>query len=304
MSLAILSSLLSAIAALLLVRRLAPPPRRLHGRVQPYQEPTPGGLLPGRTGAVRSVFGPLVQGLADQIGGLLDRSGQSVTAARLRQAGWFRGVPEHEMAVAYRGIQLRSLALWTGGAVLIGLVIEASVSARIVLVGLGFVVGATRTKGRLERAVETRRQQMRVEIYTVNQLLAMRVRVGGGVIQAVKGVVERGSGGVVGELEEALRLHRAGWQGPDAFRRIAELSPEPFCSRTYRLLAMAEERGADLADALLALSEDVRETRREAVKRMATKRRAAMLVPTIAILAPVLILFVVAPLPYLITSWQ
>ncbi|MGD2060479.1 MAG: type II secretion system F family protein, partial [Acidimicrobiia bacterium] len=91
---------------------------------------------------------------------------------------------------------------------------------------------------------------------------------------------------------------------PDAFRRIAELTPEPFCSRTYRLLAAAEERGADLASALLALSEDVRETRRESIKRTATKRRAAMLVPTIAILAPVLILFVAAPLPYLITGWQ
>jgi tight adherence protein C len=109
---------------------------------------------------------------------------------------------------------------------------------------------------------------------------------------------------VVSELAEALRLHRSGWRGPDAFRRIAELTPEPFCSRTYRLLASAEERGADLAGALLSLSEDVRETRREAIKRNATKRRAAMLVPTIAILAPVLILFVAAPLPYLITGWQ
>lgn len=304
MSLVILSSLLTASAALLLMRQIAPPPRRLHDRVQPYQEPTAAGLLASRTGAVRSVFGPLLQGIADNVGRLLDRSGQSVTAARLRQAGWFRGVPEHEMAVAYRVMQLKSLAAWTGGALLVGLVVGAPMSTRIVLIGLGAVVGATRTKGRLERAVETRRQRMRVEIYTVNQLLAMRVRAGGGVIQAVKAIVERGSGGVVGELEEALRLHRAGWQGPDAFRRIAELSPEPFCSRTYRLLAMAEEKGADLADALLALSEDVRETRREAVKRMATKRRAAMLVPTIAILAPVLILFVVAPLPYLITSWQ
>lgn len=304
MSLAILSSLLTAIAALLLMRRLTPPPRRLHHRVHPYQEPTPAGFFPARAGAVRSVFGPIFESLADQVGRLLDRSGQSVTAARLRQAGWFRGVAEREMAVAYRGMQLKSLASWTAGALLVGLAIDASMSTRIVLVVLGGVVGATRTKGRLEKAVEARRQQMRVEIYTVNQLLAMRVRAGGGVIQAVKAVVERGSGGVVGELEEALRLHRAGWQGPDAFRRIAELSPEPFCSRTYRLLAMAEEKGADLAEALLALSEDVRETRREAVKRMATKRRAAMLVPTIAILAPVLILFVVAPLPYLITSWQ
>jgi Flp pilus assembly protein TadB len=145
---------------------------------------------------------------------------------------------------------------------------------------------------------------MRIEIYTVNQLLAMRIRAGGGVIQAVKAITKRGSGEVVSELEEALRLHRAGWAGADAFRRIADLSPEPFCTRTYRLLAAAEERGADLAAALLALSEDVRETRREALKRSGTRRRAAMLVPTIAILAPVLILFVAAPLPYLITSWQ
>jgi hypothetical protein len=70
------------------------------------------------------------------------------------------------------------------------------------------------------------------------------------------------------------------------------------------MLASAEERGVDLGRALLSLSEDVRETRRESIKRTATKRRAAMLIPTIAILAPVLILFVAAPLPYLITGWQ
>ncbi|HET8738453.1 MAG TPA: type II secretion system F family protein, partial [Acidimicrobiia bacterium] len=149
-----------------------------------------------------------------------------------------------------------------------------------------------------------RRETMKIEIYTVNQLLAMRVRAGGGIIQAVQATVGRGHGEVITELGEALRLHRSGWSAADAFRRIAELTPEPFCSRSYRLLASAEERGADLAGALLSLSEDVRETRRESIKRSATKRRAAMLVPTIAILAPVLILFVAAPLPYLITGWQ
>ncbi len=145
---------------------------------------------------------------------------------------------------------------------------------------------------------------MRIEIYTVNQLLAMRVRAGGGVVSAVQATVARGQGEVVAELSDALRLHRAGWRAGDAFRRIAELTPEPFCGRSYRLLATAEERGADLAGALLDLAEDVRETRRESIKRSATKRRAAMLIPTIAILAPVLILFVAAPLPYLITGWR
>ena len=145
---------------------------------------------------------------------------------------------------------------------------------------------------------------MRVEIYTVNHLLAVRVRAGAGVTQSVRAIVRRGSGEVISELEDSLRMQRAGVAAPESFRRIAELSPEPFCSRTYRLLATAEERGADLASALLALSEDVRASRVELMKRTATRRRAAMLLPTIAILAPVLILFVAAPLPYLITAWQ
>jgi Flp pilus assembly protein TadB len=208
------------------------------------------------------------------------------------------------MITRYRLLQLKT----TATALLLGLGVAWAIRApRMVastLVGLGLVIGVTRTKGRLNRAIENRREQMKIEIYTVNQLLAMRVRAGGGVIQAVKAMTQRGQGEVIAELSEALRLHRAGWSGADAFRRIAELSPEPFCTRTYRTLAMAEERGADLASALLSLSEDVRETRRESIKRTATKRRAAMLVPTIAILAPVLMLFVAAPLPYLITSWQ
>jgi tight adherence protein C len=208
------------------------------------------------------------------------------------------------MVSAYRVTQLRSMVVATGLGLLAGWAIDASMVQRIALVGLGVLVGATRQRSRIEKAIETRRELMRIEVYTVNQLLAMRVRAGGGVVHAVSSTVARGRGEVISELADALRLHRAGWRAGDAFRRIAELTPEPFCSRTYRLLASAEERGADLGGALLDLAEDVRETRRESIKRSATKRRAAMLVPTIAILAPVLILFVAAPLPSLITGWR
>lgn len=301
----VLASLATAVAAGLIMRLVVPPPRRLRGRVDPYVSPTLSGLArPNQTGALASVFGPIVRDLADWVGRRLDGSGPGVTGLRLRQAGWFQGRSEAEAIASYRLTQLRSIGIGLVAAATVGQALAASLAVRLVLVGLGLVVGATRTSGRLERAIDSRRETMKVEIYTVNQLLAMRVRAGGGVIQAVRAITERGSGEVVSEMEEALRLHRSGWRGPDAFRRIAELTPEPFCSRTYRLLASADERGADLAGALLSLSEDVRETRRETIKRSATKRRAAMLVPTIAILAPVLILFVAAPLPYLITGWQ
>ena len=157
------------------------------------------------------------------------------------------------------------------------MVLGSSPVQRIVLVVLGVVIGATRQRASLQSTIERNAQRaMCIEIYTVNQLLAMRVRAGGGVVHAVS---RRGSsrrGEVVGELADALRLHRAGWRAGDAFRRIAELTPEPFCGRTYRLLATAEERGADLAPALLDLAEDVRETRREidqAIRDQTTGRR-------------------------------
>lgn len=298
------ASVVSAISVGALIRLVAPPPRRLRSRLGPYLSPHVPAQAPSQGGAVSSVFGPLFHDVANRLGSLLDRSGRDASALRLRQAGWFPGVGESEALSRYRLTQLRTLLVAVVMALATGWALGASPVLRLLLVGLSLVVGVSRTRGRLDRAIEQRRERMRIEIYTVNQLLAMRVRAGGGVIQAVKGIAQRGSGEVVSEIEEALRLHRAGWAAPDAFRRIAEVTPEPFCSRTYRLLAAAEERGADLAVALLSLSEDVRETRRESVKRNATKRRAAMLVPTIAILAPVLILFVAAPLPYLITSWR
>ncbi len=303
--LVVLASALSAVAAVLITRRLVPPPRRLASRIRPYIEPSLWEVQQKRhVGPVGAVFGPMWRDAAHWIGNLLDRGSRPVTLARLRQAGWYRELGESEIIAAYRIEQLRTLLFAVIVAVGAGQVVGASLPVRAMLLSLGLTVGATRTRGRLDKAIDARRELMGVEIYTVNQLLAMRVRAGGGVIQAVRATTARGRGNVIDELEEALRLHSAGWPAADAFRRIAELTPEPFCSRTYRLLASAEERGANLGRALLALSEDVRETRRESVKRTATKRRAAMLVPTIAILAPVLILFVAAPLPYLITSWQ
>lgn len=299
------AALATGLAAMLLARMILPPPRRLGERVRPYVTPTLVALSrPASPGLLGSIFGPMVRDLADWLGGLLDRAGVEVTVVKLKQAGWFRGLDDQEMTTAYRITQLKTVAVALAAALAAGFVLGASPMVRAVLVALGLVIGVSRTRGRLDKAIEQRRERMRIEVYTVNQLLAMRVRAGGGVIQAVTAITQRGRGEVVAELGDALRLHRAGWPGPEAFRRIAELTPEPFCSRTYRLLASAEERGSDLAGALLSLSEDVRETRRESMRRTATKRRAAMLVPTVAILAPVLILFVAAPLPYLITSWQ
>ncbi|HSL27014.1 MAG TPA: type II secretion system F family protein [Acidimicrobiia bacterium] len=304
----LVAALSSALAIGLGVSWLAPPPLRLAGRVRPYVRG--GRFIAGAgnapaAGPVLLRLGRLALGpLARRLGRVVDKDGGARTRLRLRQAGLYPGLDDEQTLETYRIRQLEAGFVAVALAIAVAVAAQLSPARALGLSMLGLTVGLTRNRGSIDRAIRRRQELMRIEIYTVNQLLAMRVRAGGGVIQAVQQVVQRGTGEVVGELEEALRLHRAGMRTAAAFARLAELTPESSCARTYALLAAADERGADLAGALLALAEDVRESRREALRRAATRRRAAMLLPIIGILAPVMLLFVGAPLPRIIFNWQ
>lgn len=92
----------------------------------------------------------------------------------------------------------------------------------------------------------------------------------------------------------------AGWFPRQAYERLAEATPEPLAARLYRLLGSATTSGGDVAHALLALSDDVRGERREEVARSAIRRRSAMLVPLLVLIAPTMLLFVAAALPHVI----
>ena len=142
--------------------------------------------------------------------------------------------------------------------------------------------------------------RIRLELYTVNQLLAMHLRTGAGPMQAVQRLADRGHGVVCGELRDTLTWIRSGMAESAAFRHAAEITPEPNATRTYQLIAAGVERGVDLAGGLLALSEDLRDPRREQLHKEAVRRRAAMLMPTIGILAPIMLLFIAAPLPSIV----
>jgi pilus assembly protein TadC len=304
-----IAGILSAVAVASIVRWLSPPPVRLAPRVRPYNATTRVGYnvpLPavGTGPPWHRLVRALGQPLAERLSRFLDRDGGAAAHLRLRQTGLFQGLDDKQMLEAYRLRQLGSLAIAVAIAVIAASLFDLPISRALALVALAAVAGVTHNRGKVDQAIRRRQELMRVEIYTVNQLLAMRVRAGGGVIHAVQQIVNRGRGEVVSELAEALRLHRAGMRASEAFSRMAAVTPEPSCARTYALLSAAEERGADLAAALLELSEDVREARRETMRRTATKRRAAMLVPIIGILAPVMLLFVAAPLPRILFNWQ
>lgn len=307
------ASLLTSVTVVGVLLWLRPLPKRLSRRVRPYtgrsgqMEVGSGGGLPvGRAAGspIMRLFGPMVLATAHAVGRVADGMGEEQLTLRLRQARLYPGLEDRDRVASYRLAVLGTAVTFVGLGAGIALILrQSTVVALAVSLAFG-VVGATRVRGRLDRTLEQRRSTMKIEISTINQLLAIRVRSGSGIVHAVGEIAERGTGEVIGELRMALRMHRSGMGAPAVFRRLAELTPEPHCARTYKLLASSEEMGVDLAAGLRALADDARQTRREAMRRSATKKRSAMLIPTIAILAPVMLLFVAAPLPQLILGWQ
>ncbi len=308
----LLAALTSAIAVAGLVALLAPPTRRLAPRVRPYlpdadvalgQAIDPTALIGGAAGplgVLRRLLGPPLVALLGAVTRRVGSSGEEELLRRLHNAGHLTEVPEPMRVHQFRLEQvLHGLGGLIAGMAAGSLVRGVGLTA-LGLGLLGAVAGASRPRARLDRAIERRRDRIRIELYTVNQLLAMHIRVGGGVSQALRRVVDRGRGAVVEELAGVLRLHHSGVPVHEALTRAARRCAEPHLARTLRLLANGSRYGADLADALLEHADDVRVSRRDALKRAATRRRAAMLVPIIGVLAPVMLLFIAAPIPSLI----
>lgn len=308
---ALIPALFTGITAGLLARVAIPPRRRLASRLNKYallSHATLGGAVDHvepATGVVsgtslQRLFGPPIASLARALNQVIESRSEQALLLRLRQADLLQNIPESDRVQTYRIRQLATAALGTAVGTALGMVIFQHAGFMLGLALLGFITGATRRRGRIDSRIEERRQRARIELYTINQVLAMRTRVGGGIIQAVQHVADRGHGVVASDLRDALRLHRGGLSAAEAFQRIAMASPEPFAARTYRTLGAAEDRGTDLGEALLSLSHQVREARRDALRRQATKRRAAMLIPIIGIMAPVMLLFIVAPVTELV----
>jgi Flp pilus assembly protein TadB len=300
----------SGVAAALIVRALVRPVPRLAPRVRQYaavRSRTRGGVdvsamvrPSSQAGAASGLTRRAAEWIGAKLTRLTDSTADAALTEELRQAGMFPEVAHARRAQEYRVRQIVSAAVWGAAGCAVTLV-AGQTAGLVLLAGVcGAVFGATRWRGRVDKAIEDRRLRIRIELYTVNHLLAMHVRVGGGVVAGLQHLVSRGQGPVVEELAEVLAVHRGGRRASEALESAARSTVEPHAARTYRLLASGAEYGADLAEGLRTLSDDIRDDRTEALKRTATKRRAAMLVPTIAILAPVMLLFIAAPLPSIV----
>lgn len=309
MNTAVLSAaLLAAIAVMTGVRVLVPPRRALAQRLRPYAALSRSRLGTGYADVsvvaltvvddrspIARVLGPIVDRMAEILSRLIDAADANTLAVRLRHAGFDDTAPEQ-----YRMRQLAYTVTGFGLGATFGIVMFGSVGTTLLLMACFGFPGATIQRNRVERAISQRRERMRTEAYTIAQLIAVHVRSGHGPVDAVRSVCGLGRGPVVEELREALGWMTSGTSPQRAYDKLAELTPEPAAARLYRLLSASARSGGDIAQALLAVGDDLRAERREELSRWAVKRRTAMLLPLLLFIAPVMVLFVGAALPALV----
>lgn len=286
------------------------PPRRLAPMVRPYTQVARARLLRGAdpdtylsatrgVATLKSALAPATERLVRFHARVLGPRDDAILATRLRQSGLYPGMEPEPRLAAYR---FRSLVMSVGVASALGLAGWSSGGATgfaVYTIG-GLILGATLARGRVDRAITARRRLLVAELYSINQILAMRARAGGGVVDALRHVAERSTGIVAAEIRDTLGLHRSGIPITAALRRIATTTAEPEAARLYQSLAIAHERGVDLAGTLLALARDLRTDRRDRAVTRAATRRIAAVIPIVVVLAPIAIAFLAAPLPTLI----
>jgi tight adherence protein C len=211
----------------------------------------------------------------------------------LRQAG-VRTTPE-----VYRREYLRWLI---GTPLALGLVgaLTGRASLVVLFFAAGVFVGARRLPERLKAQTRRRADRVRSDLPTVASMLALKIENNKSLVVAVCDVAVQGSGPVVEELGRAVHLINAGYGEAPAFELVAKESAEPAASRFYRFLAAATGGGLDLAKALLDQANELRAQRREEIERRAARRQMALIIPNLVFMAPVLFIFLLAPLPQLL----
>ncbi len=243
--------------------------------------------------ALRRVLGPLAgRGLA-LVAQAIGAGSTTPLELSLRRAGM-------DMTVdSYRREYLRWLV---GAPLVLGALgaLTGKASYVVLFFVAGLFAGARRMPERLKARTRHRSERMRSDLPTVVSVLALKIENNKSLVVAVSDVVTQGSGPVVEELTRAVHLINAGYGEAPAFELIGRESPEPAAARLYRFLAAATSGGLDLAKALLDQASELRAQRREEVERSAARRQMSLVVPNLVFMAPVLFVFLLAPLPELL----
>jgi tight adherence protein C len=178
-------------------------------------------------------------------------------------------------------------------------VLRVDAAVGLLIVGAALFFGATRWRSKLDRLTEQRRAVMQAEAHVICQLLAVYLRTGDTPMSALERLCGRADGVIPAELSGAAAVIKRGTPAAETLDRLAAETTEPAAARLYRLYG-AGWQAAGNPNALMALAEQLRGTRREELARRMARKKTAMVLPLVMIIGPILILFVGAAIPSIV----
>jgi len=293
---------------------LARPRRPIDARIDPYSDVARARLgAPVRTTpqpvvfgeAVRRTLGPLATRGVSRVAHALRLGRDDDIELAIRQAGMTvraksQSGERESRLMTVEDYRRRHLAMIVGAPVtlaLLGYVEGLSTVMVLLFAAAGVFFGARNLPDKTKRLILRRRRRIRNDLYSVAQLMAIRAQAGDPLLGAVHDLAAQGSGPVIDDLRRSLDRIATGYGAAAAFALLATESAEPKAAEFYRMLAVATHGTIELPDNLLKLAQELRAQRREDITRHSTRRQAAMVVPILAIMAPVMILFITAPIP-------
>ncbi len=126
-------------------------------------------------------------------------------------------------------------------------------------------------------------------------LLAISVRAGQGLDQALKVGTERLEGPLADDLRLMLNEIRVGQSRPEALRRLAERADTPTMRAFTRSMAQSETMGVSVGDTLKALAVEARTRRRQHAEERAQKAPIKMVFPLAACFFPAILIIAAGP---------
>ncbi|WP_323987577.1 type II secretion system F family protein [Microbacterium plantarum] len=211
---------------------------------------------------------------------------------RLLRAGW---------ALTPERFRLRQLLAGVGGltlgtALTVAVVMRGDANGATLL--LPVVLAAAGMLGLhmvLAQAAEKRMRQVREEVPTVLEFLALCLSAGESLNDALRRVSEVGAGELTAHLRAAVLAAGTGSTLIDALRDMARSLDVGSIDRAVDQLVGAIERGAPLAQVLQTQAADAREDAKRVLIEQAGRKEILMLLPLVFLVLPLSVLFAVFP---------
>jgi tight adherence protein C len=142
---------------------------------------------------------------------------------------------------------------------------------------------------------QKRREEIQKALPDTLDQMTIAVEAGLGFEAAMAHVARNGKGALAEELIRTLQDIQVGQPRRDAYRTLAERSPEPDLRRFLRAVIQAEQHGVSVARVLATQAQEMRVKRRQRAEEKAMKIPVKVVFPLILTILPVLIIVVIGP---------